>query len=420
MDNLLRPVTDLRGVGDAVAVKLARLGLSNLTNLLFHLPSGYQDRTRLTPIRDLVQGQEALVQGKIVDTQVIRGRGRFRRMRLVLQDHGYNLNLTFFHFSYAMQKAFATGVELRCYGRVRVPAKGGGVEMAHPECIFISSNNPPPLSDVLTPIYPLTQGISQRQLRQLIGYAMQELKRTELRQLLPLAKIRLTDALQKIVTIHLAQALEIIHNPPSEADTNDLLNRTHPAQFRLALEELTAYRLVLLRDKRGRQRLPAPVLEPVGDLEERFRRALPFALTQGQEQSIAEIARDLAQPHPMKRLVQGDVGSGKTVVAACAALQAIQAGYQVALMAPTEILAQQHLTQFDTWLRPLDIQITPLLGRMNAKAKRIHSLDIAEGTAQLVIGTHALFQEAITFAKLGLCIIDEQHRFGVEQRLRLT
>ena len=419
MDALLRPVTDLRGVGSAVAAKLARLGIATLTHLLFHLPSGYQDRTRLTPIRDLIQGQEALVQGKIVDARTLYGRGRFRRMRLVLQEHGFNLNLTFFNFSYAMQKAFAPGVELRCYGRARASARGGGLEIAHPECTFITPNNPPPLSDALTPIYPLTQGISQRQLRQLIEYALQALRKQDLPQLLPLAKIELTAALREITSINLVQALETIHNPPPAIGTSELLNKTHPAQFRLALEELTAFRLVLLREKQGRHQQTAPVLKQADGLGQEFRRALTFTLTDAQEKSIQEIARDLTQPHPMKRLLQGDVGSGKTVVAALAALQAIQAGCQVALMAPTEILAEQHLAQFDKWFRPLDLRIAPLLGRMNAKAKRINGIEIAEGGARLVIGTHALFQEAVVFAKLGLCIIDEQHRFGVDQRLRL-
>ena len=404
-------VCNLKGVKDATAARLAQLGIHNISDLLFHLPYKYQDRTQLTPIRDLRPDKDALIEGRIVNSTILFTRGR--SLRLLVKDKSGEVYIRFFHFSRAMQNTFRVGVSLRCYGIPRLGSKG--MEIFHPECSFINPKSPPPLVEHLTPVYSLTEGISQARMRNIIGLAFKEVQTTGLENLLPAQSMN--SDLNSLLKISTMAALELIHTPP--VATEGLLEGDHPAQSRLALEEICAYRLALLYEKSQTEKQPAHPLPICSPQWNELLRRLSFSPTQAQKRCIQEIAADLGKEHQMVRLLQGDVGCGKTLVAALASLQALAAGYQVALMAPTEILAEQHLAQFSDWLLPLGYQVTPLLGKLAAKEKKENTQLIATGQTDLAIGTHALFQEKVAFSRLALIIIDEQHRFGVKQRQRL-
>ncbi|MDP5069308.1 MAG: ATP-dependent DNA helicase RecG, partial [Congregibacter sp.] len=373
--------------------------------LLFHLPLRYQDRTRVTPIGALQDGSEVVIEGDIALVSVSGG-GRRRSLLVKLQDRTGIATLRFFHFSVAQKNALQVGDRLRCFGTVRRGAQQP--EMIHPEYSRAGRNEDN--EDALTPIYPSTEGISQGQWRKLCEQALLMLAKNPPAELLP---IQADD-------YGLSSALRFLHRPPPGADQQALRDGCHPAQLRLALEELTAHQLSM-RELRARSReRAAPVLRDTPGLGERFIAALPFEPTAAQSRVIEEITADLATAKPMLRLVQGDVGSGKTVVAAAAALIAIAGGYQVAVMAPTELLAEQHRRNFATWFGELHIAQMWLAGSVKGQKREQALAAIRSGEAALVIGTHALFQEGVQFAKLGLVIVDEQHRFGVHQRLALS
>jgi len=404
------PVTRLRGVGPSVAEKLEKLGIRAVEDLLFHLPRHYEDRTRITPIGALRPGWTASVEGVIELTEVaFRG----RRMLLTrIADGTGALTLRFFHFNAAQQAMLARGARLRCYGEVR-PGKST-LEMVHPEYKILTAADLQPQPPALTPIYPATEGVQQMKLRALTDQALSWLAHgnTTLEELLP------PELLGKDMP-PLAEALRYVHRPPPDAPLDQLMDGSHPAQQRLAFEELLAHHLSLRRIRLAEDQSRAAPLAGAGRLTERFLKALPFQLTGAQRRVAAEIAKDIARAHPMMRLVQGDVGSGKTVVAAMAALSCIEAGHQAALMAPTELLAEQHFRNFCDWFIPLGIEPVWLSGRSKPVEREAATAKLADGSARLAIGTHALFQEDVRFKDLALVIIDEQHRFGVHQRLAL-
>jgi ATP-dependent DNA helicase RecG len=411
----LMPVDRLDRVGPRVRERLARLGIGSVQDLLFHLPVRYQDRTRLVPIGELRPGMEALVDGAIADAQI--SYGRRRSLKVWLLDQGTpggvaaGLLLRFFHFAPQQLSALRPGVRLRCYGEVREGPNS--LEMIHPEYRFQTDGPAVGSDERLTPFYPSTEGFQQATWRGLTEQALALLGQSPPAEYLPpevLAGLDLSD---------LSAALRYLHRPPLEADLDNLVERRHPAFRRLAFEELVAHQASLRRLRLAHLSQRAPVLAGDGGLRRRLREVLPFALTPDQEQAAAEIAADLGSPRPMQRLLQGDVGSGKTVVALLAALQAIECGRQAALMAPTELLSEQHWRNLAGWLAPLGIEPLWLAGRHKGRSRSATLAAIADGTASLVVGTHALIQDEVQFADLGLVVIDEQHRFGVHQRMRL-
>ncbi|GGY04282.1 ATP-dependent DNA helicase RecG [Litchfieldella qijiaojingensis] len=410
MNDLMQPVTTLSGVGEALAAKLARLRVESVADLLFHLPLRYQDRTRITPIATLRAGHEAVVEGEVAASDVVRGRRRSLLVRL--KDGSGILSLRFFHFSPAQQQQFQPGTRVRCFGEARAGATG--LELYHPEYRLLKAGDTP-VEDHLTPIYPTTEGLNQPRLRGLIAQALKLLDATP--QSLPDWIPKALRERFRLPELH--TSLHYLHEPPPDADLACLADGRHPAQRRLALEELLAHQLSLRQVRLRIQADGAPTLPSGRGLQARFVAQLPFALTGAQRRVLDEIAHDLERPVPMLRLVQGDVGSGKTVVAAMAALQAIAGGCQAAMMAPTEILAEQHYRTFRDWLAPLGIEVAWLAGKLKGKPRLDTKAAILDGRAQMVVGTHALFQGDVHFQRLGLAIVDEQHRFGVHQRLAL-
>ncbi|MCT2532851.1 ATP-dependent DNA helicase RecG [SAR92 clade bacterium H231] len=405
-------VETLNGVGPALASKLHKLGLFSLQDLLFHLPLRYIDRTQITPIGGIQPMTEVVIEGEVRASDVVFGRRRSLVCRV--QDHSGVVTLRFFHFNRAQQERLKPGVKLRCFGEVR---RGkSGLELYHPEYQYLDTANPAGLEDTLTPIYPATEGITQSRIRDLCGQALRHLDTHQIVELIP---ADINSGLEQQLSYSLVAALRLLHNPPPGTALHLLAEGEHPAQQRLAAEELIAHNLSLLRLRQKVQLQQAPLLSEDKSARNKFLEQLPFELTAAQQRVAAEINRDISTAIPMLRLVQGDVGSGKTVVAALAAVQAIANGKQAALMAPTEILADQHRINFEQWLRPLGIRVAFLTGKVKGKAREVQLQAIAEGQAQMVIGTHALFQETVAFNDLGLSIIDEQHRFGVHQRLAL-
>jgi ATP-dependent DNA helicase RecG len=405
-------VETLNGVGPALASKLHKLGLFSLQDLLFHLPLRYIDRTQITPIGGIQPMTEVVIEGEVRASDVMFGRRRSLVCRV--QDHSGVVTLRFFHFNRAQQERLKPGVKLRCFGEVR---RGkSGLELYHPEYQYLDTANPAGLEDTLTPIYPATEGITQSRIRDLCGQALRHLDTHQIVELIP---ADINSGLEQQLSYSLVAALRLLHNPPPGTALHLLAEGEHPAQQRLAAEELIAHNLSLLRLRQKVQLQQAPLLSEDKSARNKFLEQLPFELTAAQQRVAAEINNDISTAIPMLRLVQGDVGSGKTVVAALAAVQAIANGKQAALMAPTEILADQHRINFEQWLRPLGIRVAFLTGKVKGKAREVQLQAIAEGQAQMVIGTHALFQETVAFNDLGLSIIDEQHRFGVHQRLAL-
>lgn len=404
-----RPVTVLRGVGSAVAERLALLGVHTTQDLLFLLPLRYEDRTRVVPLGELRAGQRAAVEGEVLLTEVVF-RGRRQLLCRIADGSGF-LTLRFFYFTAQQQKSLARGERMRCFGEAR---RGpNGLEIVHPEYRRIDPHAPHEPDEHLTPIYPLTEGVTQGRLRLLVGLALDQRDAEEVEDWLPasvLADSRLPS---------LRDALLYVHRPPADAPVDLLLSGRHPAQRRLSFEELLAHQLSLKLLRQRIQSDPGWPLQSNGELKAALLAALPFKLTQGQQRALLEIERDLEQGKPMLRLVQGDVGCGKTLVAALAATQAVATGRQVALMAPTELLADQHAQNFRHWFEPLGVAVALLTGRQTGKARGAVLQGIREGLAPIVVGTHALFQESVEFSALSLVIVDEQHRFGVHQRLSL-
>ena len=401
-------LSTFKGVGPSMAAKLAKIGLVSAQDLLFHLPLRYEDRTRVTTIRDCLPGTHTNIIGEITSNQITHGK---RRMLIVdLNDGTGNVQLCFFSFSASQKNSLSVGRTIRCYGEIKRGPRG--FQIVHPEYKALDDDRAlTPVEETLTPVYPTTDGLKQISLRNLTEQALNRLQRGQVEELLP---ISLFDE-----QYSLAQALSIIHRPPPEASTSQLEHGKHPAQLRLIKEELLAHNLSMLKLRQNSDIHQAVSLTVNESAENNFLASLPFSPTNAQARVVSEIKKDLAKALPMMRLVQGDVGSGKTLVAGLAALTAISRGYQVALMAPTEILAEQHAINFANWFNPLDITVGWLAGKTKAKARRLALAQIASGEMQMVIGTHALFQADVTFNKLVLIIIDEQHKFGVHQRLSL-
>ncbi len=397
-------LTDIKGLTKPQLASLKKLGLTTSQSLLLHLPLRYVDETRITPIRDLRLGESAQIEGEVVHAEVSY---KPRKALIVrLQDASGEVNLRFLHFYPSQVEQLAMGKQIRAYGEVRHGFFG--YEMVHPQCKSVSDKTE--VAETLTPVYPTTAGLTQFNLRKAILIALQQ---ADLAETLP-ASIYTGLRLPAFKA-----SIHALHSPAPDASLNALENKTTPEWRRLAFDELLAQQLSMRKHYARRRSMDAPSMAVSQILAAKLLRHLSFELTQSQQKVITEIAHDLTQPHPMQRLLQGDVGSGKTIVACMAALQAIEAGWQVALMAPTEILAEQHYRKFETWLAPLNIQIAWLTGSQNKTARQANLDAASSGTAQMVIGTHALFQENVSFAKLGLAIIDEQHRFGVQQRLAL-
>ena len=413
-DQTLEQITidRLRGIGPQFAKRLHKLGLYNVQDLLFHLPLRYIDRTKITPIGSIQPMTDVVLEGEIRASDIVYGRRR--SLVCKLQDNSGVTVLRFFHFSRAQQERLKPGTRLRCFGEVR---RGRfGLELYHPEYQYLDTKSTPGLEQTLTPIYPATEGLTQTRLRDMCSQALAYLDRQSVAELIPQT---LKQQVGGPMNYSLVDALRLIHSPPTGIEIHQLTSGNHPAQQRLAIEELIAHNLSLLQLRQKIQYLAAPILTDNKSVTNQFLKQLPFELTSAQQRVAAEIQTDIEKNIPMLRLIQGDVGSGKTVVAALAALQAIAQGKQAALMAPTEILAEQHRLNFEQWFAEMNISVAWLTGKVKGKAREMQLDNIANGTAQMVIGTHALFQEAVVFSDLALTIIDEQHRFGVHQRLAL-
>ncbi|APF84156.1 ATP-dependent DNA helicase RecG [Vibrio cholerae] len=401
------PLCELSGVGAKVAEKLEKVGLHTVQDLLFHLPLRYEDRTRVYPIVQLHHGLWAAVQGKVMAVDTLFGKRKMLTVKI--SDGNGTLTLRFFNFTAAMKNNFAEGKFVHAYGEIK---RGNqGLEIIHPDYKFFTPAQTPDVEPNLTPVYPTTEGLRQLTLRNLTDQALVLLEKSAVQELLP------SGLYDQQMT--LAQALKITHRPSADIDLRLFEQGRHPAQIRLIMEELLAQNLSMLAIRSQGQQDVALPLAPVHQLKQQLLAQLPFSPTKAQQRVVAEIEADLAKPHPMMRLVQGDVGSGKTLVAALAAVRAIEHGYQVALMAPTELLAEQHALNFAQWLEPMGIQVGWLAGKLKGKARETELARIASGEVKMVVGTHALFQEQVSFDHLALVIIDEQHRFGVHQRLEL-
>ncbi len=406
---LASPLTALRGVGPALTTKLERLDLYRIEDLLFLLPLRYEDRTQRIKLGALETGIRCLVSGEVLLAETVY-RGR-RNLLVRIGDGSGQATLRFFHFSRQQQAQFQPGVRVSCFGEVR---KGSaGFEMIHPEYRVLREDQDATVNDTLTAIYPATEGVQQGRLRNLTDQALRMMSDSPPEELLP-------NAVRKSLALpELADAINYLHRPPPDADVDRLLAGKHPCQMRLAFEELLAHYLSLRSLRALAQTESAQPLNAGNEQIDRFTATLPFELTRAQQRVVTEILGDMAEPHPMMRLIQGDVGSGKTVVAAIACLMAIGSGVQAAIMAPTELLAEQHWHNFTAWLKPLNIEPAWLSGSQGTKARRDSIAAIADGSGQLAVGTHALFQEGVTFNNLALVVIDEQHRFGVHQRVAL-
>ncbi len=402
------PLSSLKGVGPSLATKLSKIGLLSVQDILFHLPLRYEDKTRVMTVRDLMPGMSTNIIGEIIDNQITQGK---RRMLVVtLHDGTGSIQLCFFSFSASQKNSLAVGKTIRCYGEIKRGPRG--YQIIHPEYRTLDNENAPtPVEETLTPVYPSTDGLRQISLRSLTEQALVKLQRGQVEELLPNTIFN--------EQYSLSEALAIIHRPPPDISLEQLEQGRHPAQQRLIKEELLAHNLSMLKLRQTSDVHDAIALLGQDTVNQQFLNSLPFSPTNAQTRVVDEIKRDLAKSQPMMRLVQGDVGSGKTLVAALAALTAISQGYQVALMAPTEILAEQHAISFERWFQPLAINVGWLAGKTKAKAKRLALEQIASGDMQMVIGTHALFQAEVEFNNLVLVIIDEQHKFGVQQRLTL-
>jgi len=401
-----RPVATLKGVGPTLAGQLKRLGVERVGDALTLLPQRYEDRTEVRPLGSLRPGEKVLVEGRVEVAEVV-----FRRRRSLLcriADGTGSLTLRFFHFSASQQQRLARGTRLRCFGEVR--SGPTGLEMVHPEWRALGERDEA-AETTLTPVYPSTEGLRQQRLRQVVQQAIAIVERTPL-----------VDHLDGAVPADwpgLNESLVSLHQPPPGSDFKLLAEGRHPWQRRIALEELVAQRLSLRRIAQGVETERAPRIDDADGLLPRLRAQLPFPLTGAQERVLAEIMADLGRTRPMHRLLQGDVGSGKTVVAAAAALAAKSAGFQAAVMAPTELLAEQHFASFSAWLEPLGVEVSLLTGSLPAAARAEALRRLERGETDIAVGTHALFQEAVRFERLALVIVDEQHRFGVRQRLEL-
>jgi len=399
-----RPSTAFADVSEAMRKQLDRLGLASELDLVLHLPLRYEDETRIARLCEVRSGETAQVEVEVLEAEV-----QFRPKRILLcrtREGGEELTLRFFHFYPNQARQLAAGARLRVMGEVRRGVVGA--EMIHPRYRVLRGDEP--LPEALTPVYPSTAGLAQPPLRKLIASALASVDLSETLPAELCAGLRLAA---------FEDSLRTLHNPPPDAPQETLQDRTHPAWRRIKFDELLAQQLSMRLHHRRRRAAQAPALSPPGRLCEKLVGELPFRLTRAQARALAQIRADLVRPHPMQRLLQGDVGSGKTVVAALAALQAVESGCQVAVMAPTEILAEQHFARLCAWLAPLGVEVAWLTGSLSRKERRAALARVESGLVQVAVGTHALFQDQVAFRKLALAVVDEQHRFGVQQRLAL-
>ena len=395
---------DLKGVGPVLVSKLQKLKVHNQYDLLFLLPIRYEDKTSLHKISALVAGEKALIQGFVVLTTVVY-RGRRMLISQLSDDTGI-ITLRFFNFSKQQARRLAKNTVVRCFGQTRKTASG--LEMIHPEYQIINPENPAPLEAGLTPIYPTTEGLQQGRLRKIVRAALEQQIDT-IEELLPASIVK------ELGLVPLTESLREIHQPSQKNIVND---HQSLARKRLIIEELLANQLALKRLKKHTKKEPAMALAN-RLLKESLIKNLPFKLTKSQARVVEEIEMDLKKNRPMMRLLQGDVGSGKTIVAALAMLIAVGSKQQAALMAPTELLAEQHFNNVVSWFEPLGVSVALLKSKLSAKDRRTVLAGIANGTIDIIVGTHALFQPSVVYKNLALVVVDEQHRFGVEQRLSL-
>ncbi|WP_367606028.1 ATP-dependent DNA helicase RecG [Legionella sp. W05-934-2] len=400
----------LPGVGPSLAKKLSQCGIATIADMIFHLPFRYQDRTRVTPIADCIEHDYAVVAGEVISTDVSIKRKRI--LNCYIQDMTDSMRLRFFHFNQSQIQGMNTCYRIVAFGEVR--RFGGQLEMIHPEYQLLKEGDPLHVEEHLTPIYHTTQGLAQRRLRQLIESAL-----TTAKPFLSQLEWMTEKQLQELQFPSMDEAIMLLHHPPPDIALHDMEENTHPAFQRLAFDELLAQQVSMRFARQHMQAIQAHPIPENADAKSRLLAQLPFQLTKAQMRVIEDIELDMNLPVPMLRLVQGDVGSGKTVVAAAAAMQAISQGFQVAIMAPTDILSEQHSKNMQQWFEPLGIPCLRLSGKMKVSERRPVLAALASGEGQLVVGTHALFQEEVVFQRLGLVIIDEQHRFGVTQRLKL-
>ncbi|HAT8631921.1 TPA: ATP-dependent DNA helicase RecG [Legionella pneumophila] len=400
----------LTGVGPTIAAKLAKCGIFTIQDLLFHLPYKYQDRTRITPIQDLRSNEWCVIAGHVCKTEIKYG----KRMMLncYVEDKTGLVKLRFFHFNKQQVQSLNNSTMIRAFGEVR--DFNNHLEMIHPEYQLLDQESDFHVEETLTPIYPTTQGLTQTRLRQLVKIALEQCEH-ELHQLEWMSEKQL----QENNFYNLGEAIKLLHNPPPDISLSTLETGEHPALKRLIFDELLAQQLSMQFARQSRSKLQAPSIPLDKAIHTRFIESLPFTLTKAQQRVFKEISHDLAQSKPMLRLLQGDVGAGKTIIAALAALQAISQGFQVAFMAPTDLLSEQHTNSLSKWLEPIGINVLRLSGKMKTTERKNALTALQDNSCQLIVGTHALFQEQVEFARLGLVIIDEQHRFGVEQRLLL-
>ena len=401
------PITILNGVGIKVAEWLSKINVHSVADLLFHLPHHYQDRARLYAIADVKEGMRVSVQGKVVSCHVQFINRRILRCKI--SDGSGNVTLNFFHFNASQQEAFKQGILVNCFGEFRRSYQG--LEVTHPDYSILQENKTIPIEERLTPIYPATEGLKQSRLLNLTEQALEHLQQNKIEELLPGHILDLQFSLY--------DALLYLHRPPADACIEQLANKKHPAQQRLIIEELVAQQISMMELKLAQQANKSFVMQPNGKLTEKLLSGLHFTLTNAQKRVSEEVLCDLKKSRPMMRLIQGDVGSGKTLIAALAALAVIESGFQVALMVPTELLAEQHGINFGKWFEPLNIQTGILTGKLKVKEKRSQIENIQSGLTKMLVGTHALISQNVTFKNLALIIVDEQHRFGVEQRLSL-
>jgi len=410
-NTLSQPVTSLKGVGSKVAERLLKLGITQVQDLLFHLPLRYQDRTRLIPLGAVRAHQEGLIEGTIKLAQVTFGRRR--SLLCHIEDGTGSLVLRFFHFSKTQQQQLQKGCRIRCFGEFRTGPSS--LEMVHPEYQLLNDDAILPVDAELTPIYPTTEGLHQISFRKLINQALECLADSAMLPELLVAAARL----HSVAETSLVEALKFVHRPPPDVDLQLLADRRHPAQRRLAYEELLAQHVTMRQVRLQTQQHVAPQCRSDGQTRQQLLSQLPYPLTHAQNRVIDDILADISQAIPMQRLVQGDVGSGKTVVSAMAVVEAVSAGYQAVMMAPTELLAEQHFQTFKTWLTPLGIDVAWCAGKQTAVERKQVLETLKSGATRVAVGTHALFQDEVIFNNLGLVVIDEQHRFGVHQRLAL-
>ena len=408
-----KALTDLKGIGVKVAEKFLKLHIVNCADLLFHLPSNYEDRTKLTSIIQAQAGQKLLIEATVNKNHIaFRRSGRNRRMLVVnVCDDGGQMNVRFFHFSASQQAQLSEGAIVRVFGEVFF--LNGIPEMAHPEYQIINPNNPAPLDNTLTPVYPTTEGVHQKSIRNALLQVLGIIKQQPLTETLPhawLCQQQLPDLTQALINLHL---------PQDKQQCLQIQCHQHPAQTRLIIEEMAIHHVLLLRKKQQQTVQPSAQFNVTDSSVKSFESYLPFKLTNAQSRVCNEVLSDLRSQKNMMRLLQGDVGSGKTVVAAYACLMMIKSGYQALLMAPTEILAEQHVQNFGAWFEDVDLNIVFLSGADKGKARKQKEAQFESGEANMIIGTHALFHTKASFKNPGIVVIDEQHRFGVEQRKTL-